>query len=45
MGIVAHNRNYSIATDEAKKSGQEFAMYFVHPAPYDGIARFLKTAT
>lgn len=44
-GLVAHDRNYIIATTEAKKSGQKCVMYYVDPAPYDGIARFLKIAT
>ena len=43
-GVVSHDPSYTVATDEAKKSGQKYVMYYVHPAPFDGIARFLKSA-
>ena len=42
-GVVAHNHSYSFALNEAKESGQKYVMYYVDPAPFDGIARFLKT--
>jgi Aspartyl protease/Family of unknown function (DUF5678) len=44
-GVVSHDPNYIVAVDEAKKSGKKYVMYFVHPAPFDGIARFLKAST